>query len=149
MFTGMTTGILTGGTGGTEVVFGRESMVRIKIIEIKNRFNFYYILSMNQAYQSIRNQCRHHACTKGWRLQREGAHLGLFYWKQEPWWKEMYAYIKSLDVTMYPVDQWDWIDQHDIGIDYFNERMERHRPPHPLFHDYVLYRLAHERIQSE
>jgi hypothetical protein len=40
MFTGMTTGILTGGTGGTEVVFGRESMARIKIIEIKNRFNF-------------------------------------------------------------------------------------------------------------
>lgn len=104
---------------------------------------------MNQAYQTIRTQCRQHACTKGWCLQREGAHLGLFYWKQEPWWKEMYAYIKSLDVSMYPVDQWDWIDQHDIGIDYFNERMERHRPPHPLFHDYVLYRLAHERIQSE
>jgi hypothetical protein len=102
---------------------------------------------MNQAYREILQQCRDCARQQGWELQREGAHLGWYTWKEEPWWKEMHAFILEMDVTHYPVTTWDWVDQGDIGIDYFNEYGLRHRPAHPIFKKYILYRLANERIK--
>lgn len=103
---------------------------------------------MNQAYQDIFQQCKNYARQQGWEIQREGAHLGLFLWKHEPWWKEMHAFILEMDVTGYPVTTWNWVDQCDIGIDYFNEHLLRHRPAHPIFKKYILYRLANERIKT-
>jgi hypothetical protein len=103
---------------------------------------------MNHAYQMIRQQCKEHAKKNGWRIEKEGAHLGWFSWKEEPWWKDMKSYIQDMDVSMYPVESWDWVDQCDIGIDYFNQYLLRHRPPHPIFKEYLVYRLANERLQA-
>lgn len=102
---------------------------------------------MNQVYQEIIDICLTHALQNGWTLYREGAHLGLFLWKDEPWWNEMNQFILNIDVTRYPILSWDWVDQCDIGIDYFNEHLLRHQSPYPIFKKYILYRLAHERIR--
>jgi hypothetical protein len=102
---------------------------------------------MNQAYQEIVQTCITYALQKEWTVYREGAHLGLYLWKHEPWWVEMKQFILNIDVTCYPISSWDWVDQCDIGIDYFNEHLLRHKCPYSIFKKYILYRLANERIR--
>lgn len=105
-------------------------------------------MGLSSTYACIVDQCRHHARIHGWILAREGAHLGYYTWKNEPWWNEMKKYIDDMNLTMYDILKWNWIDQCDIGIDYFNQYLLKHTSPYPIFKDYLIYRIGRERIQS-
>jgi hypothetical protein len=103
---------------------------------------------MESAYRDIVHQCISYALRHGWKIHRESAHLGYYKWKHEPWWKEMKLFIIHMDLSMYPIHTWDWVDQCDIGIDYFNQYVEKHRAPHPIFKKYIMERLSNERIRA-
>ena len=103
-------------------------------------------MGLEQDYHTILTHCKCHAEQHGWSTHRTGAHLGYFKWKQEPWWSEMSSFIQTLDLESYDPSTWDWVDQCDIGIDYFNQYLMKHRPSRPIFKKYIFLRLSNERI---
>lgn len=103
---------------------------------------------MEVAYKDILEKCIVYADRFGWETKKEGAHLGYFKWGQQPWWHSMENFILMMDLSMYPILTWDWVDQSDIGVDYFNQYLMKHKNPYVIFRHYLLQRIYSERIQS-
>ena len=101
---------------------------------------------MEQAYQTILKKCIQYADRWGWETTQEGAHLGYYKWGQQKWWHQMENFIVHMDLSEYPILSWNWVDQCDIGIDYFNQYLLKHKNPYPIFKHYVLQRIYAERI---
>jgi len=102
---------------------------------------------MEAAYHDVIETCIKYADTYGWETRKEGAHLGYFKWGKQKWWPYMESFLLNLDISKYPILTWSWVDQCDIGIDYFNQQLLKHTDPYPLFKKYLVQRIYHERIK--